>query len=148
MKLGDGNTIPTAQLATDTISKYDVVADLTIGIGIPLPVSNEIPGVGVQAGITEISSFDLGDTNTYVHTGGNVGYSLLPISLTYSVGMVENFNYSSDYEGPAYSISANGIYGGAYSSWFTSNVKTYTFSISTNPGASVGIDYFWDVGGK
>ena len=142
VKMGNGHTSPKLQKATNAFSKYDFTTDMTVGI------STRLKGLGVQIGGTKIMSPQKGITSTYCHAGANYGYSPFPVNLTYSIGIVSNYTLPSDYNGFAYSINANALYGGAYSSWFTTDVKTHLFSVSSSPGGSVGIDYYWDVSNK
>jgi len=99
----------------------------------------------------ENNTFDL-----YVHHGKVADTSQKP-SVTYSTGVVANYNKIGDYGGPFVSAGASGDdYGfdycrapdlDPYSCWAAS----LTYSIFGDAGAYVGYDYYYQVaswGGK
>lgn len=81
---------------------------------------------------------------SYVHAGiGASTPSVLPINISYSVGIVKGVNAKENYAKHFLDIGAGAIYGFDYCWWRPNGASAYSFTIGTSYGVYGGHDYYW-----
>ena len=80
---------------------------------------------------------------SYVHDGiGLSTPSVLPINISYSVGIVNRVKAKENYAGPCFDIGTGAIFGFDYCFW-PNGASAYSFTIGTSYGVYGGYDYYW-----
>lgn len=123
-----------------TIAKNDIVADASVSISAPFaPVYGKV-------GASKVISIRKNIDQNYLHAGAGVSTpSLIPITLSYSVGVVKNVNKPSDYAGPFIDMGFGSGIGYDFCFW-PGGSRAHSITFSTNYGAYFGGDYYWSIG--
>jgi hypothetical protein len=135
---------PAADYLVDEFAQHDYQTDLTLTVGY-----KNFPGY-VQIGITKTMSPTQVRTFDTYHVGGGLGksiptaqFQLFPVSLTYSAGVITNFEDINDITGSMYIYNGTVAFlGYSYSGWITNDAEVYSFTISTDPVGAGGA-YAW-----
>lgn len=133
------NTEPSQemQIFTEFMYDHDFVADVSISIDTPLD------NTYFKFGVSKILSPSKNIDASYVHAGiGKSTTSILPINITYSVGIVEGVNVKEDYAKSFCDSGAGAIWGFDYCFW-PNGSSAYSFTIGTSYGVYAGYDYYW-----
>lgn len=78
---------------------------------------------------------------THIGTGGGAYVSVLPVDLSFSIGVVNNAPTPSSYAGPFVDISAN-MLGGIDYCYYPNGASATSLTIATSPGVGVRADYY------
>ena len=125
------------QIFTEFMYDHDFVADISISVSVPYIKMN------VKVGASKVISPNKNINATYVHVGVGLSTpSVLPISMSYSVGIVNGVNIKEDYARHFLDIGAGAIYGFDYCFWLN-GVSAYSFTLGTSYGVYCGYDYYW-----
>ena len=125
------------QIFTEFMYDHDFVADISVSASIPKTVIN------VKVGVSKVLSPNKNIDASYVHAGiGASTPSVLPINISYSVGIVNGVNAKENYAKHFLDIGAGAIYGFDYC-WWPNGASAYSFTIGTSYGVYGGYDYYW-----
>ncbi len=125
------------QIFTEFMYDHDFVADISVSVD--TPIKNTYVKVGVSKVLSPNENIDA----SYVHAGIGVATpSVLPINISYSVGIVKGVNAKEDYAKHFLDIGAGAIYGFDYC-WWPNGASAYSFTIGTSYGVYGGYDYYW-----
>ena len=67
---------------------------------------------------------------------------MIPLTFSYSIGIVKGVNTKEDYSKDFLNIGAVGILGIDYG-WWSQGASSYSFTISNSYGVYGGYDYYW-----
>ena len=125
------------QIFTEFMYDHDFVADISVSVDTP------IKNTYVKVGASKVLSPNKNIDASYVHAGiGASTPSVLPISIFYSVGIVNGVEAKEDYAKHFWDIGAGSIYGFDYC-WWPNGASAYSFTIGTSYGVYGGYDYYW-----
>ena len=125
------------QIFTEFMYDHDFVADISVSVDTP------IKNTYVKVGASKVLSPNKNIDASYVHAGvGASTPSVLPINISYSVGIVNGVNEKENYAKHFLDIGAGAIYGFDYC-WFPNGASAYSFTIGTSYGVYGGYDYYW-----
>ena len=125
------------QIFTEFMYDHDFVADISVSASIPKTEIN------VKVGVSKVLSPNKNIDASYVHAGiGESTPSVLPINISYSVGIVKGVNAKENYAKHFLDIGAGSIYGFDYC-WWPNGASAYSFTIGTSYGVYGGYDYYW-----
>ena len=125
------------QIFTEFMYDHDFVADISVSVDTP------IKNTYVKVGASEVLSPNKNIDASYVHAGiGASTPSVLPINISYSVGIVKGVNAKENYAKHFLDIGAGAIYGFDYC-WWPNGASAYSFTIGTSYGVYGGYDYYW-----
>ena len=125
------------QIFTEFMYDHDFVADISVSVDTP------IKNTYVKVGASKVLSPNKNIDASYVHAGiGASTPSVLPINISYSVGIVKGVNAKENYAKHFLDIGAGAIYGFDYC-WWPNGASAYSFTIGTSYGVYGGYDYYW-----
>ncbi|MGN1157129.1 MAG: RHS repeat-associated core domain-containing protein, partial [Agathobacter sp.] len=125
------------QIFTEFIYDHDFVADVSISI------DTTKANTYVKSGVSKVFSPSKNINATYVHAGGGQSTSsVLPINITYSIGIVKGVNVKENYAKSFFDYGGGAIYGFDYCFW-PNGSSAYSFTIGTSYGIYAGYDYYW-----
>ena len=125
------------QIFTEFMYDHDFVADISVSVDTP------IKNTYVKVGASKVLSPNKNINASYVHAGiGESTPSVLPINISYSVGIVKGVNAKENYAKHFLDIGAGAIYGFDYC-WWPNGASAYSFTIGTSYGVYGGYDYYW-----
>ena len=128
---------PEMQIFTEFMYDHDVVADVSISI------DTKKDNTYVKFGFSKVFSASKSINATYFHAGvGQSTSSVLPVNITYSIGVVKGVNVKEDYERSFIDFGGGAIYGFDYCFW-PNGSSAYSFTIGTSYGVYAGYDYYW-----
>ena len=103
---------PEMQIFTEFMYDHDVVADVSISI------DTKKDNTYVKFGFSKVFSASKSINATYFHAGvGQSTSSVLPVNITYSIGVVKGVNVKEDYERSFIDFGGGAIYGFDYCFW-------------------------------
>ena len=125
------------QIFTEFVYDHDFVADISVSASIPKTKIN------VKVGVSKVLSPSKNINASYVHAGvGASTPSVLPINISYSVGIVNRVKAKENYVGSFFDIGAGAIFGFDYC-WWHKGASAYSFTLGTSYGVYGGYDYYW-----
>ncbi len=125
------------QIFIEFMYDHDFVADVSISASIPKTILN------AKVGISRVLSPNKNIDATYAHAGlGASTPSILPINISYSVGIVNRVEAKEDYAKSFLDIGSGAIFGIDYC-WWRNGASAYSFTIGTSYGVYGGYDYYW-----
>lgn len=111
------------QLFSELMYEQDFVFDLSVSASIP--ICNTYGKVGVSKVLSPNKYINA----SYFHMGfGQSTPSILPISMSYSFGMVRGVDIKEYYAGPFYDVGFGAVYGFDYC-WWNPGARTYSMTI-------------------
>ena len=134
--------VAAAALTTGAVTTYAAATDATMAVD--LSYSVQTPGsVYGKVGVSMVIDFDRDESNIYFHGGGGYGYSS---GVSYSVGIVSNYEEPNDYAGHFADVSA-GFDLGIDHCWTPQDGivdSTQATCVTFSPGISycIGYDYY------
>ncbi len=124
------------QIFTEFMYDTDVVIDASVSVSLP-------HNTYVKAGVSTILSPNKDIQSTYAHTGVGVSFSPdIPVSISYSIGIVKGINTKEDYAGPFWDVGGTAAYGLDYC-WWPSGSSAYSYTVSNGAGLYAGFDWYW-----
>ena len=125
------------QTFTEFMYEHDFVADISVS------VSTKIEDSYVKVGVSKVLSPNKNIDASYIHAGvGQSTSSVFPITISYSVGIVNNVNAKNDYAKDFLDIGIVTGIGFDYC-WWPNGASAYGFTVSNSYGVYGGYDYYW-----
>ena len=125
------------QIFTEFMYDHDFVADISVSVDTP------IKNTYVKVGASKVLSPNKNIDASYVHAGiGASTPSVLPINISFSVGIVNGVKAKENYAKHFFDIGAGAIYG-FDCCWWPNGASAYSFTIGTSYGVYGGYDYYW-----
>lgn len=127
------------QIFTKAMCDLDITVDVSVSVNIPW--SELYAKVGVSKVISPNKNIDA----SYIHVGvGRSTRSKIPVSVSYSVGIVRDVYKKDDYAGPFWDMGITCGYGLDYCG-YPGGASAFSGSISYSYGIYCGYDYYWCV---
>ena len=125
------------QIFTEFMYDHDFVADISVSVGIPKTNLN------IKVGASTVLSPSKNIDATYVHAGAGASTtSILPVNISYSIGIVNRVETKENYARSFLDTGAGSIFGFDYC-WWHKGASAYSFTIGTSYGVYGGYDYYW-----
>ena len=132
----DTEPSPEMQAFAGFMYDHDFVADISVS------VDTQIENTYFKVGASKVLSPSKNINASYVHAGVGVSTpSILPVTVSYSFGIVNGVNKKGDYTGISANTGAVIIFGFDYGGSESANV--FSFTISNAYGIYGGYDYYW-----
>ena len=124
------------QAFAELMYEYDFVTDFSLSISLSKTTY-------FKAGTSSVLSPSKNINASYIHVGvGESTPSVIPLTFSYSIGIVKGVNTKEDYSKDFLNIGAVGILGIDYG-WWSQGASSYSFTISNSYGVYGGYDYYW-----
>ncbi len=125
------------------VNEQPVVLDFSLSAGMGA-------GMGIKIGISLVLDFKNGSIGFYPHAGVFAGIKWNTIGLSYSVGVISNYENEGDYAGPFTDIGGGYLVGIDYcfdpTKEYDVSTRASSITFGNNKGGYYGNDYYWYCG--